>query len=193
MTRKQRRADRAGQDLATAVTLDHPGDADIERAAVYMFHSVVARQWRRDRLADCRRSLPASDAAVSRSGALCGDPGRQQSGVETDRGDPGRRRRCAARSPTPANACRMSPRYIELAVRLGGLINTRAMECALPGASNNRRAGSHERDQAPPRPRLDAEQRAPDRNARTSTAHVGWAASRRSCRIWICPDRARWR
>jgi 3-(3-hydroxy-phenyl)propionate hydroxylase len=110
-----------------------PDDADLERAAVYMFHSVVARKWRE------RRLLIAGDSAHQTPpflGQGLGAGIRDVSNlawklVAVIRGS----------APDTLLDSYQSERvphvteYIELAVRLGGLINTRAVENALPGAT----------------------------------------------------------
>jgi 3-(3-hydroxy-phenyl)propionate hydroxylase len=110
-----------------------PEDADIERAAVYMFHSVVARKWRLNRLliaGDSAHQTPpflgqglcagirdASNLAWKLAAVIRG--GAADSLLDTYQSE---------RAPHVT-------KYIELAVRLGGLINTSAVERALPGAS----------------------------------------------------------
>lgn len=110
-----------------------PDDADLERAAIYTFHSALAPQWRSGRL------LIAGDSAHLTPPFL-------GQGMCAGMRDVGNLAWKLARVLTGQSAedlldtyqAERSPHvreYIELAVRLGGLINTRAMEKALPGAA----------------------------------------------------------
>lgn len=105
-----------------------PADATLERAAIYTFRSAVARKWRRERL------LIAGDAAhltppFMGQGMCAGIRDVANLGwklVEVQRGaDPALLNTYQAERAPHARA------YIETAVRLGGLINTRAMALAL--------------------------------------------------------------
>ncbi|WP_299807993.1 bifunctional 3-(3-hydroxy-phenyl)propionate/3-hydroxycinnamic acid hydroxylase [Tardiphaga sp.] len=110
-----------------------PEDADIERAAVYMFHSVVARKWRHERL------LIAGDSAHQTPPFL----GQGLCAGIRDASNLAWKLAAVIRGGAPGTLLDSYPseriphvtEYIELAVRLGGLINTRAVERALPGAS----------------------------------------------------------
>ncbi len=105
-----------------------PEDATLERAAIYTFRSAVARKWREGRL------LIAGDAAhltppFMGQGMCAGIRDVANLGwklVEVLRGaDPALLDTYQAERAPHARA------YIETAVRLGGLINTRAMALAL--------------------------------------------------------------
>lgn len=112
-----------------------PDDADIERAAVYTFHSAVARQWRHERLliaGDSAHQTPpflgqglcagirdASNLAWKLAAVVRGGAG--EALLDTYQSE---------RAPHVTE-------YIELAVRLGGLINTSAIKRALPDASTD--------------------------------------------------------
>ena len=110
-----------------------PEDADLERAAVYMFHSVVARRWRRDRLLIAGDSAHQTPPFLGQG--LCAgirDVSNLAWKLIAVIGG------CADDALLDTYASERVPHvteYIELAVRLGGLINTRAVERALPGAS----------------------------------------------------------
>ncbi len=107
-----------------------PEEIDVERAAVYTFHSAIARRWRSGRL------LIAGDAAhltppflgqglcagMRDAGNLAWKLARVLRGQNND-------------SLLDTYQSERAPHvreYIELAVRLGGLINTKAMQAALP-------------------------------------------------------------
>jgi 3-(3-hydroxy-phenyl)propionate hydroxylase len=109
-----------------------PDDVTLERSAVYTFRSAIAERWRADGL------LIAGDAAhltppfmgqglcagMRDVGNLAWKLGRVLRGQDSaDMLD-------AYQSERAAHV----REYIELAVRLGGLINTKAMEMAVPGA-----------------------------------------------------------
>ena len=110
-----------------------PDDVDLERAALYTFHSALAQQWRRGRLliaGDSAHLTPpflgqGMCAGMRDVGNLAWKLARVLSGQSADDLLDSYQ---AERSPHVRE-------YIELAVRLGGLINTKAMEPALPGAS----------------------------------------------------------
>ena len=116
-----------------------PGEAEIERAAVYTFHSAIARQWRNNRLllaGDSAHQTPPflgqgmcagirdvanlawklRDIVIGRADARLLDSYQSE------------------RSPHVRE-------FIELAIRLGGVINTKAMEAGL--------AAGEARDNAP--------------------------------------------
>ena len=112
-----------------------PEEIDLERAALYTFHSAIAPRWRRGRL------LIAGDAAhltppflgqglcagMRDAGNLAWKLARvlrgQNNGSLLDTYQ-------SERAPHVRE-------YIELAVRLGGLINTKAMQAAVPGSVLN--------------------------------------------------------
>jgi len=106
-----------------------PDDADLERAAVYMFHSVIADGWRRGRL------LIAGDAAHQTppflgQGMCAGLRDAANLGWKIERVLRG----FAADGLLDTYERERAPHvrdYIELAVKLGGLINTKAAEAAL--------------------------------------------------------------
>jgi 3-(3-hydroxy-phenyl)propionate hydroxylase len=112
-----------------------PEEINIERAAVYTFHSAIASRWRSGRL------LIAGDAAhltppflgqglcagMRDAGNLAWKLARVLHGQNND-------------SLLDTYQSERAPHvreYIELAVRLGGLINTKAMEAAVPGSVLN--------------------------------------------------------
>ena len=106
-------------------------DAELERAALYTFHSTIAQKWRRGRLmvaGDAAHLTPpflgqGMCAGMRDAGNLAWKLGRvlrgqnDQTLLETYQSE---------RSPHVRE-------YIELAVRLGGLINSKSMEAAVPG------------------------------------------------------------
>jgi 3-(3-hydroxy-phenyl)propionate hydroxylase len=112
-----------------------PEEIDLERAAVYTFHSAIASRWRSGRL------LISGDAAhltppflgqglctgMRDAGNLAWKLARVLSGQNND-------------SLLDTYQSERAPHvreYIELAVRLGGLINTKAMEAAVSGSVLN--------------------------------------------------------
>jgi 3-(3-hydroxy-phenyl)propionate hydroxylase len=107
-------------------------DVDLERTAVYAFHSAIATRWRSGRLliaGDSAHLTPpflgqGMCAGMRDAGNLAWKLARvlrgQNDGALLDTYQ-------AERSPHVRE-------YIELAVRLGGLINTKAMEAAVAGA-----------------------------------------------------------
>jgi len=108
-----------------------PADAELERAACYTFHSVIAEKWRD------RRLLIAGDSAHQTppflGQGLCAGV-RDAANlawklIHVVRGQ-------AHPDLLDTYQSERSPHvreYIELAVRLGGLINTRAAQAAVPG------------------------------------------------------------
>lgn len=109
-----------------------PADAEIERAAVYTFHSVLASRWRAGRLllaGDSAHQTPpflgqGMCAGIRDAANLGWKLGRVQAGL-------------ADHTLLDSYESERAPHvraYIETAVRLGGLINTRAMEAAVPGS-----------------------------------------------------------
>jgi 3-(3-hydroxy-phenyl)propionate hydroxylase len=109
-----------------------PDDVTLERAAVYTFRSAIAERWRADRL------LIAGDAAhltppfmgqglcagMRDVGNLAWKLGRVLRGQDS----------AEVLETYQTERAAHVREYIELAVRLGGLINTKAMEMAVPGA-----------------------------------------------------------
>jgi 3-(3-hydroxy-phenyl)propionate hydroxylase len=116
-----------------------PGEAEIERAAVYTFHSAVAKQWRSERL------LLAGDSAHQTPPFL----GQGMCAGIRDVANLAWKLRDIIAGRADANLLdtyqsERSPHareFIELAIRLGGLINTKAMEAGL--------AAGEARDNAP--------------------------------------------
>ena len=110
-----------------------PDDVDLERAALYTFHSALAQQWRSGRLliaGDSAHLTPpflgqGMCAGMRDVGNLAWKLARVLSGKSAD-------------DLLDTYQAERSPHvreYIELAVRLGGLINTKAMAEAMPGAA----------------------------------------------------------
>jgi 3-(3-hydroxy-phenyl)propionate hydroxylase len=109
-----------------------PEDADLERTALYTFHSATAMCWRKGRLliaGDSAHQTPpflgqGMCAGIRDAGNLAWKIARvlrgQNDGVLLDTYQ-------AERAPHVRE-------YIRLAVRLGGLINTKAMDGAVPGS-----------------------------------------------------------
>jgi 3-(3-hydroxy-phenyl)propionate hydroxylase len=109
-----------------------PEDVELERVAVYTFHSAIAPQWRSERL------LIAGDAAHLTppflGQGMCAGM-RDAGNLAWKLGRVVRRQNDDALLDTYQTERAPHVReYIELAVRLGGLINTKAMEAALPGS-----------------------------------------------------------
>ncbi|WP_457488764.1 bifunctional 3-(3-hydroxy-phenyl)propionate/3-hydroxycinnamic acid hydroxylase MhpA [Tardiphaga sp. P5_C10] len=108
-----------------------PEDAELERSAVYTFHSVIAEQWRAGRLflaGDSAHQTPpflgqGMCAGIRDASNLAWKLARVLEGrsddtlLETYQSE---------RSPHVRE-------YIELAVRIGGVINTTAIDAGLPG------------------------------------------------------------
>ncbi|HTR11742.1 MAG TPA: bifunctional 3-(3-hydroxy-phenyl)propionate/3-hydroxycinnamic acid hydroxylase [Roseiarcus sp.] len=109
-----------------------PEDVELERTAVYTFHSAIATRWRSGRLliaGDSAHLTPpflgqGMCAGMRDAGNLAWKLGRVLRGQNDD----------ALLDTYEAERSPHAREYIELAVRLGGLINTKAMEAALPGA-----------------------------------------------------------
>ena len=110
-----------------------PDDATLERAVIYTFHSTIAREWRRQRLllaGDAAHLTPPflgqGMCAGMRDAANLGwKLGRVLRGLDAD----------DLLASYQSERLPHVREYIELAVRLGGLINTKAMEAAVPGAA----------------------------------------------------------
>ena len=107
-----------------------PEEIDLERAAVYTFHSAIASRWRSGRLlisGDAAHLTPpflgqGLCAGMRDAGNLAWKLARVLRGQNND-------------SLLETYQSERAPHvreYIELAVRLGGLINTKAMEAAVP-------------------------------------------------------------
>ena len=109
-----------------------PEDVELERTAVYTFHSAIATRWRSGRLliaGDSAHLTPpflgqGMCAGMRDAGNLAWKLGRVLRGRNDD----------ALLDTYEAERSPHAREYIELAVRLGGLINTKAMEAAVPGA-----------------------------------------------------------
>ena len=108
-----------------------PEDAELERAVCYTFHSAIAQRWRSGRLliaGDAAHQTPpflgqGMCAGIRDAANLAWKLARVLRGQADD-------------SLLDTYQSERSPHvraYIELAVRLGGLINTRAAEAAIPG------------------------------------------------------------
>lgn len=106
-------------------------DAELERAACYTFHSVIAERWRDRRLViagDSAHQTPpflgqGLCAGIRDVSNLAWKLARVIRGEATD----------ALLDTYQSERAPHVRAYIELAVRLGGLINTRAAEAAVPG------------------------------------------------------------
>ncbi len=107
-------------------------DVDLERTAVYAFHSAIATLWRSGRLliaGDSAHLTPpflgqGMCAGMRDAGNLAWKLARVLRGQNDD----------ALLDTYQAERSPHVREYIELAVRLGGLINTKAMEAAVAGA-----------------------------------------------------------
>ena len=113
-----------------------PGDAELERAACYTFHSVIAQRW-------CdRRLLIAGDSAHQTPPFL----GQGLCAGIRDAANLAWKLAHVVRGRAPIGLLETyqserSPHvreYIELAVKIGGLINTRAADVAVPGGLERR-------------------------------------------------------
>jgi 3-(3-hydroxy-phenyl)propionate hydroxylase len=110
-----------------------PEDVDLERAALYTFHSALAPQWRSGRLliaGDSAHLTPpflgqGMCAGMRDAGNLAWKLARVLRGQNDD----------ALLDTYQTERAPHVREYIELAVRLGGLINTKAMEAAVPGSA----------------------------------------------------------
>ena len=129
-----------------------PEDIELERVAVYTFHSTIARRWCDGRLSIAGTSAHLTPpflgqgmcAGMRDVANLAWKLGR----VLRDQNDEG-----LLDTYQTERAPHMR-QYIELAVRLGGLINTKAMEAAVPGSVlEGRRGRTNDLDQAQARAR----------------------------------------
>ena len=108
-----------------------PEDAELERAVCYTFHSAIAERWRSGRLliaGDSAHQTPpflgqGMCAGVRDAANLAWKLARVLRGQADD----------ALLDTYESERSPHVRAYIELAVRLGGLINTKAAEAALPG------------------------------------------------------------
>lgn len=120
-----------------------PEQADLERAAVYTFHSVIAESWRSGRLLIAGDSAHQTPPFLGQG--MCagirdvGNLAWKLMAVLENRADDSLFDTYQSERIPHVRA------YIELAVRLGGLINTRAMEAVVPDAV--RKSGQAERMQ----------------------------------------------
>jgi 3-(3-hydroxy-phenyl)propionate hydroxylase len=109
-----------------------PEDVELERAALYTFHSAIASRWRSGRLliaGDSAHLTPpflgqGMCAGMRDAGNLAWKLARVLRGRNDD----------ALLDTYQTERAPHVREYIELAVRLGGLINTKAMEAAVPGS-----------------------------------------------------------
>lgn len=109
-----------------------PEDVDLERTALYTFHSAIAPRWRSGRLliaGDSAHLTPpflgqGMCAGMRDAGNLAWKLARVLRGRNKD----------TLLDTYQAERAPHVREYIELAVRLGGLINTKAMKAAVPGA-----------------------------------------------------------
>ena len=109
-----------------------PDDVELERSAVYCFHSAIATRWRSGRLIVAGNSAHLTPpflgqgmcAGMRDAGNLAWKLGRVLCGHSDD----------ALLNTYQTERAPHVREYIELAVRLGGLINTKAMESAVPDA-----------------------------------------------------------
>ncbi len=109
-----------------------PEDVDLERTALYTFHSMIASRWRDGRLllaGDAAHLTPpflgqGMCAGMRDAGNLAWKLARVLRGESDD----------ALLDTYQSERAPHVREYIELAVRLGGLINTKAMQAALPGS-----------------------------------------------------------
>jgi len=107
-----------------------PDEADLERAACYRFQSIVARPWRQWRLlvaGDAAHQTPpflgqGMCAGIRDAANLAWKLQRVLSGLDS----------AALLDTYETERAPHVREYIALAVRLGGLINTKAMQAALP-------------------------------------------------------------
>ena len=101
-----------------------PEDGRIERAAVYTFHSVVARPWRAGRLLLAGNSAHQTPPFF-RARHVCRHPRRGEPRMEARRRPPVGRNTDQLLESYESERSPHVRQYIERAVRLGGIINTR--------------------------------------------------------------------
>jgi 3-(3-hydroxy-phenyl)propionate hydroxylase len=109
-----------------------PEDVDLERTALYTFHSAIAPCWRSERMliaGDSAHLTPpflghGMCAGMRDTGNLAWKLARVLRGQNDD----------TLLDTYQTERAPHVREYIELAVRLGGLINTKAMEAAVPGS-----------------------------------------------------------
>lgn len=112
-----------------------PDDAELERAAVYTFHSVIAERWRAGRLllaGDSAHQTPpflgqGMCAGIRDAANLAWKLARVVKGQDSD----------ALLDSYQSERAPHVQEYIELAIRLGGVINTKAIEAGLPNGQRN--------------------------------------------------------
>jgi len=112
-----------------------PDEAELERAACYRFQSMVARPWRLGRLllaGDAAHQTPpflgqGMCAGIRDVANLAWKLERVLSGLDSE----------ALLDSYETERAPHVREYIALAVRLGGLINTKAMQAALPGGERD--------------------------------------------------------
>lgn len=125
-----------------------PDDVALERTALYTFHSAIASLWRDRRLliaGDSAHLTPpflgqGMCAGMRDVGNLAWKLMRVLRGLSSD----------ALLDTYETERAPHVREYIELAVRLGGLINTKAMEAALPSAALQGRAAARMSSIKPP-------------------------------------------
>jgi 3-(3-hydroxy-phenyl)propionate hydroxylase len=108
-----------------------PRDAEIERSAVYTFHSVIAERWRKGKLllaGDSAHQTPpflgqGMCAGIRDAANLAWKLARIVEGKDSD----------ALLESYQSERAPHVQEYIELAIRLGGIINTKAINAGLPG------------------------------------------------------------
>lgn len=106
-----------------------PDDAEIERAAIYTFHSVIAKQWRSGRLLIAGDSAHQTPPFLGQG--MCAGI-RDAANLAWKLGDVIRGRADASLLDTYQSERAPHVRqFIELAIRLGGVINTKAVEAGL--------------------------------------------------------------
>lgn len=112
-----------------------PDDAELERAAVYTFHSVIAERWRAGRLllaGDSAHQTPpflgqGMCAGIRDVANLAWKLARVVKFKDSD----------ALLDSYQSERAPHVQEYIELAIRLGGIINTKAIEAGLPNGKRN--------------------------------------------------------
>jgi 3-(3-hydroxy-phenyl)propionate hydroxylase len=110
-------------------------DAEIERSAVYTFHSVIAERWREGRLllaGDSAHQTPpflgqGMCAGIRDAANLAWKLARIVEGKDND----------TLLETYQSERAPHVREYIELAIKLGGVVNTKAIEAGLPGGNRN--------------------------------------------------------